>query len=278
MKFYPFWARAEADAHMGDGPPVPVACWRWSRTSLADAENLAHGAVAKLRDRLNRGEGFPERYLYQDRPLREPLLRELTDEQGELFAAITRNAYGCLVLNTSRVMFIDVDLPQKQPGFLARLFGKKPVAHEALSLERADAWVRDHAGWGFRAYRTRAGLRYLVTHALFDPVSKETGVIMEAFDADPLYRKLCCVQESFRARLTPKPWRVGVPALTVPYPYDKTDYLLESWLREYDQSAKASATCALLGEIGSAHVHPEVARVIALHDEVTRPESGLPLA
>jgi len=27
-------------------------------------------------------------------------------------AAITRNSYGCLVLNTARVMFVDVDLPE----------------------------------------------------------------------------------------------------------------------------------------------------------------------
>lgn len=278
MKFYPFWARSEAEVRIDDGPGFPVACWRWSQTSLAEAKALADKAVSKLVDRLNRGEGFPETYLYQDRPLREPLLRELTDDRGGLVAAITRNAYGCLVLNTDRVMFIDVDLPQKQPGFFARLFGKKPIPYEALSIEKAEAWVREGPGRGLRAYRTRAGLRYLITHALFDPVAKETAAIMAAFDADPLYLRLCRVQESFRARLTPKPWRLDMLPLTVPYPYEGMEDLLEHWLKEYEQGCKGSATCTLLQTIGSSPIHQEVAQVVALHDEMTGSESGLPLA
>jgi len=278
MKFYPFWARAESRVRIGGGPEIPVACWRWSQNSLAEAKALADEALAKLVDRLSRGEGFPQPYLYQDRPLREPLLRELNDKQGELVAAITRNAYGCLVLNTNRVMFIDVDLPQKQPGFFARLLGKKPIPHEALSLEKAESWVKDHSGWALRVYRTRAGLRYLVTHALFDPLSNEAASIMEAFDADPLYRRLCRVQESFRARLTPKPWRVGMASLTVSYPYEGMEDLLESWLKEYDASCRGSATCAFIKEIGPTPTQAEITQVIALHDEITRSGSGLPLA
>lgn len=285
MKFYPHWAKAEAKARTPDGKVFPLACWRWSEASLAEARALAQEAVSKLAERVSREGGFPGRYLYQDRPVREPLLREVKNERGEMIAAITRNAYGCLVLNTTRVMFIDVDLPPEQPaikpGFLARLFGKQAqpaVSHESLALERAEFWVRDHPGWRMRAYRTRAGLRYLIAHDLFDPTLKASSAIMQGLDADPLYRKLCLVQESFRARLTPKPWRVGMAALSIRYPYDAMAGAVDAWVKEYEGKGRGSAVCALVREIGDGPTHPEAARVIALHDEMAQVGSGMPLA
>ena len=48
---------------------------------------------------------------YPNRPFREQIIRELKDAAGQTSAVITRNAYGCLVLNTARMMFVDIDLP-----------------------------------------------------------------------------------------------------------------------------------------------------------------------
>ena len=54
--------------------------------------------------------------------------------------------------------------------------------------------------------------------------------------------------------------------------------LLDTRVKEYEQSRQRSATCALVKEISPAPTHPEVTQVIALHHEMTRSGSELPLA
>jgi hypothetical protein len=102
MNFPPFWAKGVS----GD-----FACWRWSHHSLAEAQALAVQAAQKLAERFRAGDTLRRGYGYADRPFREPMLREIKNDAGKVAAVVTRNSYGCLVLNTARVMFVDVDLP-----------------------------------------------------------------------------------------------------------------------------------------------------------------------
>ena len=168
MNFPPFWAK---------GTYENFICWRWSNHSPGEAQSAAKEAARKLAERFASGKTPFNRYGYGDRPMREPVLRELKNGSGDVAAAITRNSYGCLVLNTARVMFVDVDLPELDragggQGFFGRLFGKPQASsHDdvvARALTRAEAWVNQHPDWSWRAYRTRAGLRLLATHGLFD--------------------------------------------------------------------------------------------------------------
>ena len=208
MNFPPYWARGKS----GD-----FLCWRWSANSLAEAQSLAEQAARQLADRFRAGD-FPERHgYYPDRPMREPVLREFKNGTGELAAVITRNSYGCQVLNTKRAMFVDIDLPEPKPdGLLKRLFGgpkiPSPDPAQTKAIAKADAWATAHPGWGWRIYRTRAGLRLLATHDIFEADGPIAQAVFESLGADPLYRKLCQAQKCFRARLTPKPWRCGVNA------------------------------------------------------------------
>lgn len=278
MNFPKHWARASSHG---------FSCWRWSDTSPADAQALAREAVAKLVQRFEDHERPAGRYGYGDRPLREPVLREFRNDAGERTAVITRNAYGCLVLNTARVMFIDVDLPaaKPSPGALWRwLVGRPRDASanpaEPAALAKADAWAQQHRGWGWRVYRTRAGLRLLATHGLFEPAAAAESPVFEAVGADPLYRRLCQAQKCFRARLTPKPWRCGVrrPAPRWPWLQPKEEQRFKDWEKRYLEACGGRATCELIATMGHAEWHPEVRAVVATHDEAARAASGLPLA
>ena len=131
-----------------------------------------------------------------------------------------------------------------------------------------------------RVYRTYAGLRYLVTHAPFSPTDGEVQAVMQAVGTDPQYIRLCQVQKSFRARLTPKPWRIGVSNPPARFPFEDAgeERAMHEWEVRYDAASAGRATCRFMEEIGGGTEHPDVAPIRALHDEHTKAASGLPLA
>jgi hypothetical protein len=278
VNFAPFWARGECEGYLS---------WRWSFSSLAEAQALADQAARQVAERFRAGN-VPQHHrgYYPNRPFRELVLQEIKNAAGEVVAVVTRNSYGCLVLNTSRVMFVDVDLPEQKRtgGLLKRLFGKPdptpPNQPQADIIAKADAWIRNHPGWGWRIYRTRAGLRLLATHTTFDPAAAAADGVFAALDADPLYRQLCITQKCFRARLTPKPWRCDVYRKPERWPWlnSKAEAMFKKWDADYQAKSAAWATCEFLGSAGNTTLHPEVQLVLGSHDVSTRAESKLALA
>jgi hypothetical protein len=282
MNFPQYWAK---------GKSAGFECWRWSSQSLAEAQSLASQAAQQLADRFRSG-AFPPKHggYYPDRPLREQVMRAVKGPAGESAAVVTRNAYGCLVLNTARVMFVDIDLPEPEPrasgGFFKRLFGKPdlppPPATDGQgpALTRVENWTRDHPEWGWRIYRTRAGLRLMAMQGLVEADSEVAGGVFEALGADPLYRKLCKSQKCFRARLTPKPWRCGLHGSPERWPWldARAESKFQKWEAQYQAASSNWATCQLVSQIGNAAVHEEVQPIVKLHDAATRVDSKLQLA
>jgi hypothetical protein len=277
MNFPPYWARGASGGFL---------CWRWSSNSLAEAQSLADQAAQKLAELFRAGR-FPPKHggYYPDRPFREPVLRELKDDAGETTAVVTRNSYGCLVLNTTHVMFVDVDLPEaKPPGLFKRLFGspkpEMPPATQDGVITKAENWARNHPEWGWRIYRTRAGLRLLATHALFDPEASASDGVFDALGADPLYQKLCKTQKCYRARLTPKPWRCGVRIKPERWPWldARAEKFAKKWEAQYESYSFNWATCRLIKQTGNSQVYPAIQPIMKIHDDMTRVESTLNLA
>jgi hypothetical protein len=147
-------------------------------------------------------------------------------------------------------------------------------------LAQAESWSRSHPGWGWRVYRTKAGLRLLATHA---PVAPDEPATEQAFDelgADPLYRKLCRTQKCFRARLTPKPWRCGSenPPCRWPWEDERSEARFEKWDTRYRKACQDFATCALAATQGSQQIDPTIQPILKVHDEMTRADAKLDLA
>ena len=278
MNFPKFWARGSS----GD-----FFCWRWSSQSLAEAQSLADQAARQIAERFPDGV-FPAKPggYYPDRPFREEVLQEIKDGDGQITAVVTRNSYGCLVLNTARAMFVDIDFPESKSsgGFFSRFFGKpqpQPIVDlPAGTMTKIEDWTRNHADWGWRVYRTRAGLRLLATHAPVAANAANIDSVFSALGADALYWKLCNTQKCFRARLTPKPWRCGLRQKPERWPWldDRRKKRFENWEGKYQVCSAQWATCEFLRQIGNPVVHPEIQSIIKIHDLPSRIESKLPLA
>jgi hypothetical protein len=286
-----YWVKGTANETAPDGAARSFSCWRSSDASQSEAQESALAAAARiLRARLS-GQRL-DRYGYGSVPLREEVIQRFTSADGETTAAVTRNAYGALVLNTARIMFVDIDFQEPAPGAsLSGLFGallgrKSPPAvgsieqQEQAARLRVENFVRDNSSWSVRVYRTHSGLRLLAMHDLFDPRSDETQACFTALGADPLYARLCLAQASFRARLTPKPWRCGLwqPAVSWPRDTDKAEARFDAWQTKYTAKQAKYATCRLLATLGDAPMHPDAEVIVQVHDHIARCDVPLALA
>jgi hypothetical protein len=150
---------------------------------------------------------------------------------------------------------------------------------EAAHIAHLQSWLKERPNTGVRAYRTAAGLRYIFTHNLC-PVNEKSINIMQQLHADKLYVKLCKAQNSYRARLTPKPWRLGFEGLHgFAFPRDEgEEKYFRDWLHEYEGKSRPYAVCRLVGHFGNTDTHPDIAPIINLHDERCGVGRDLPLA
>jgi hypothetical protein len=272
------WSKATGQARAPNGRELRIAVWGWGRDENAARKDAAE-RLQRVQERLRRGERFPQRYAYGARPLREEILQVLEDvNRTEPAAVVTRNGYGAQVLSSARLLFLDIDLPPPTLFHrLARLFGRTPPHEAALARLRT---VLTQQGATFRIYRTASGFRVMGIDRAFEPAAAETAALMRATGTDPEYARLCIAQASFRARLTPKPWRCGVRAPPGEYPRSEREQRARyaAWLREYETASRKFATCRYLETIGRGRPKRDLARLLDLHDRTTRCDLTLPLA
>lgn len=265
MKLRRYWSRHAATLEH-EGGPWNVTCFGSSDDSPEDARSDALERAGRVLQRLRTGRRPADDYAYADQPLREEILDE-TVENGRRVAALTRNASGSLVLNTADVFFADIDDPR--PGFLARIAALFGGARKQASgtAERTRA-VAERNGLRIRLYRTRGGHRALVTSRLYEPGSAKAEALLAELGSDPLYTRLCRAQESFRARLSPKAWRIGLskPPARFPWATPAAEKSFRQWLRDYETASARYATCTLVGEYGSARAESRALRITELHD------------
>jgi len=155
--------------------------------------------------------------------------------------------------------------------------------HEARTRRGIAEFIARNPTWGVRTYRTPAGMRLLATHAAFSPADPRVGECFDALGVDAIYARMCRLQHCFRARLTPKPWRVGMgrhikPRYAV---WDASHAELNErrkWIDDYLYAARGHAACRFVEAVGNPTIHPQVARVVELHDALCRANERLPLA
>lgn len=162
---------------------------------------------------------------------------------------------------------------------LASLVARIAVAarggHEHIARARLLAFIAKNPSWNIRVYRTPAGLRLLVTHQPFDATSELVTSFFTAVSADPVYMTMCSNQRCFRARLTAKPWRIGISAHMRPRPgvwpvRPERLAIRNAWISQYELAASQFAACRYIESLGSGVVDPAIQAVIDLHDR----ESG----
>ncbi|HEX3746799.1 MAG TPA: hypothetical protein VHW09_22830 [Bryobacteraceae bacterium] len=259
MKFARYWTRRQGEATDSDRQTIEVSSRGWSDVSLEDAAARAGERARRLAERIATDRNAAKLYDYGDSPVPEPIVHDFRPEGAA--AVVTRNSYGSLVLNTDELLFADVDTDSR---------------HGAL--DQAERVAGRH-GFSLRAYQTAAGYRLMVTNRRVRGGGDEAESILQEFGSDPLYMRLCRTQQSFRARLTPKPWRAGTqkPPSKFPFEGPAVEAAFRRWEEQYNRGIAGYATCRLIKTVGS-EVDPGFTALIEHHDRETKAASTLPLA
>lgn len=177
----------------------------------------------------------------------EPVIDASDLYDGLEDAVLTVNAYNALVLNSTNLLMVDVDMGDPRLNTNATVTSKEQVIDSLKELNEFDEEYFCDIHWAsqsWRLYETAGGFRLICT-SMPVPWSDwwwDTRVLMRWLWADPEYIRLCQVQKCYRARLTPKPWR------------DNDDGL--------------AYTCRLIYEQGH-EVHPDLLKQLRLHDDLT---------
>jgi len=279
MKLYRYWAFAERHITDAEGNSLLLRKWGGSRESQAAATQSAQQNVDALAARLQQKADlrYAHEYTYSTRDLPEELVEEISPTEG-----ITRNRAGCLILNTEDICIADIDF--KKPNWLKRLFFK-PVDQEAVHIARLQSWLQERPNTGVRAYRTAAGLRYIFTHNRCQVNEKSLNILAQ-LGSDKLYMTLCREQKSYRARLTPKTYRVAKKDYSdwvgIPTRYPRLDAAAEAdfakWTATYERQCRPYAVCRFIQHFGKTDMDASLAKVIELHDQRTEAYSAKPLA
>ena len=154
---------------------------------------------------------------------------------------------------------------------------------ERSARRRVATFVARHPDWLVRVYRTPAGLRLLALHRLFDPREPEVKACFDALGVDPMYARMCFNQNCFRARISPKPWRMGMPRLHPPYsavwrPEHADLPARRQWVETYEREARGYASCRYVETLGNGALDPAAETVLQLHDTFCSAEQDLKLA
>ena len=266
MQTYRYWHKESAEIRI-DGTTRAIVCWGRSNASAEEARNNALARAGKVQKKL-RGEDVVKEDYSAD--IREQLVREI-----DAHNVITRNRYGALVLNTDSTTIIDID--QHRKTFLEKLGFAKRDNKAAILDELGNLASRpEYRDIGLRTYETAKGVRVIVSGAYYDPNGQDGRVLLERCNADPVFSLLCRKQNCYRARLTPKPYRIKHKGMRYRWPMEpQAIETAKAWIREYEVKSENYAICRYLETFGR---QAPAAGIIALHDEATRAASRLPLA
>ena len=154
------------------------------------------------------------------------------------------------------------------------------------AMETIEGFSNSHPEWHIRVYSTPAGLRMLAMHDVF--TVDEAMEFFSVLGADYRSMNMCRIQDCFRARISPKPWRIGLKddevrihpqGVSGLWPVDE-EHLNErnKWIRKYENQCEAFASCHYERSFGSKVTHPKAEKVRKIHDEYCKVHSDLQIA
>lgn len=171
-------------------------------------------------------------------------------------------------------LFLTLVFSSSVAGIVHKILLALAGGAEKKSLQTITKVSTENPDLHIRLYRTPMGLRILLMNDAYDPGGDLSMNILKSFNSDRVYIQMCKNQNCFRARVSPKPWRVGVERLG-PRPGVwpiNPDRLADraKWVSKYEKSSANYSSCHFLMKLGSNKVHEKAEFVRQIHDDLCK--------
>ena len=157
------------------------------------------------------------------------------------------------------------------------LVGKIKENRWFKAMGGAVGWLRDkltEEGGSWALYRTPAGARAIRLDGEDHPDENSSIEKLDRLGSDRNYKALCRKQRCYRARLTPKPWRIDFERWGGPvWPLDeKNTELRKRWVSSYDRARQGWGACLWVEDLGKGETNQRNKTVRDLHDQWALPK------
>ena len=194
----------------------------------------------------------------------EAPIKEYVAEVIDSSNVITICRYGAKILNTSQYTVLDLD--DYPIDFMdifksvRKLPKKERIVHKFLQRIKKYPEI----GSDFRIYETAKGIR-VIGKTYIDPSVRSFHSFMRKFAVDWIYIAMCKKQNCYRARLTPKPYRMRFKTIKVRSPLDCEQQPYLDWEKDYHKESGRFSVVKFVESVGTDFSYDPV---IKLHDEM----------
>lgn len=256
IRFFNYWVKVKYQIKFNN-EIKEITCFGHSDISEEDAVLNSKKSFQCVKNKIENNSVADTDY---SEIIKEEIIEKIDDNN-----IITRNKMGCLVLNTTSLIILDID--DCKLSFLETLGFKKYNKKEKILqvLEGINPRI-DGSMYGIRIYETYNGFRVIFVGDYLEPNCKEIVKLMRKTNTDYLYRTLSWKQKCYRARLTPKPQRIKIKPNKLRYPYTEDEQsIIDRWVEEYNQKVENYGVCRLVKTIGDFAEN----NIVQIHDHIT---------
>jgi len=187
---------------------------------------------------------------------------------------ITICRYGAKILNTCQYTVLDLDDYPVDFFDMFRSVRKLPKKERIVAKFLQRLAKHPELGSDFRIYETTKGVR-VIGKKYIEPTGTGYAALMRKLRVDWLYIVLSQKQQCYRARVTPKPYRMKIKTIKVTSPLDCETQLYQDWATDYAAAAARYSVVKLIQSVGEDFSREPVIR---LHDTLCNEGRSLNLA
>lgn len=187
-----------------------------------------------------------------------------------IFVALNLHSWGWLL----GLLFAAYIMTSFVAGLIHKFVMRLNGGAEQKILNNIHQFSIENPDLHIRLYRTPLGYRILLMNGIYEPGADASVSILENLKADSVYIQMCRNQNCFRARVSPKPWRIGVERLgprpgVWPINPDRLEDRAR-WVKTYEELSINYSSCHFLMKLGSDKVHEKAEFVRQLHDDMCK--------
>ncbi len=252
MKLNKYWVQEEHTIVINKQRET-IHVWGGSNISEDDARENARIKALKVQSKI---DTYSPDEAYEV-TIREHIVTEINSSN-----IVTVCRYGAQVLNTEQFTILDLDDYPIEFFDIFRGLGKMSKKERIVYKFKEKLKKRPQLGEDFRIYETAKGIR-VIGKKYVSPQEKKFRSLMRFFYVDWIYIEMCRKQNCYRARLTPKPYRMKGNTIRVTSPLTCETAEYKEWSSEYQQRSQNFSVVRLIETIGSNFSTDPVVR---LHD------------